>query len=458
MSLELPKLKKWFKDNHEAIFHDFFQFLEFKSVGTDPIYDNDTKQCAEWLANYLKEIGLETEIWPTSVQPVIFAKHCEAGKDRPTILIYHHYDVQPVDPLDLWNTDPFTPTIRDGKVFARGAQDNKGQCFYSVTAMKALFELCKSLNFNLKVFIEGEEESGSRGTREVFKTKKKELKSDYLLVVDSGLPGPGVPAITLGTRGIITLEVVCRSANGDMHSGSFGGIAYNPNRALATALASLWDAEGKVAIPHFYDDVEDLSPEELEIFDLDFDEKRLKEEFGLKVFCPEPGYTIGQSATIRPTVEINGMSGGYAGEGFKTVLPATANAKISCRLVPHQDPDKICANLKKHLMKHMPKGLEVEITFDQGTEAFRSRHDSLIAKLVAKAYEEVLGEPCKHILIGGSIPITVELARLSQADTVLMGYGLDSDQIHAPNEHFDLKRFEQGFLTMGSIFSKLNES
>ena len=287
--------------------------------------------------------------------------------------------------------------------------------------------------------------------------KKEALKSDYLLIIDSGIPRPNTPAITLGIRGIITLEVALKAAKGDMHSGTFGGIAYNPNRALVKALSSLWDDEGKVAIAHFYDDVKDVAPEELKHLTLERDEKRLREEFGLTAFCPEPGYTLGQSASIRPTVELNGISGGYTGEGFKTVLPACASAKISCRLVPNQNPEEIVKNLKSHLLKHLPKGLEVTISCDSATKAFRVRHDSTLAKLVAKAYEEVLQKPCQYILMGGSIPITIELADASQAETILMGYGLDSDQIHAPNEHFDLARFEQGFLTMGSIFTKLGE-
>lgn len=457
MNLEIPNLKKWFESHREEVLSDFFKFLSFKSIATDSAFDQETKACADWLVDYLKKIGLDAENWPSSGKPVIFAKHCKAGKGRPTLLVYQHYDVQPVDPLDLWKTDPFTPTLEQGNVFARGAQDNKGQCFYTIIAIRALLELAETMQFNLKLFIEGEEESGSRGTREIIKSKKNELKSDYLLVVDAGLPGPGIPAITLGTRGILTAEVTCRGANGDMHSGTFGGIAYNPNRALAIALASLWDEKGRVAVPHFYDDVQKLSSKELKSLHLKIDRKKIKEEFGLRAFCPEPGYSIGESSCIRPTLEINGMSGGYTGEGFKTVLPAVAKAKISCRLVPHQKPADICKHLKAHLLKAMPRGMEVEVKFDQGSPAFRSNYDSFIAKLVAKAYEEVLGKPCQYCLTGGSIPITVELAHYSHADTVLMGYGLDSDQIHAPNEHFGLDRFEQGFLTMGRIFAKLNQ-
>ncbi|NGX60282.1 MAG: hypothetical protein KR126chlam3_01453, partial [Chlamydiae bacterium] len=428
----------------------------FKSIATDPQYDEDTKKCAAFLVSYLNEIGLEAMSWETSKQPVIFAKNTAAGKDCPTLLIYQHYDVQPVDPLDLWESDPFKPTIREGKVYARGAQDNKGQCFYTITALKALLEESKSLNFNLKLFIEGEEESGSTGTLEIIKQKKEELRSDYLLVVDCGIPGPDIPAITLGMRGILTMDLEVRTADSDMHSGSMGGVAYNPIRALSHALAKCWDENGKIAIPHFYDEVQDLSPEEKKAFDFIMDEKMVRKEFGLKALCPDPGYLIGESVSIRPTLEINGINGGYTGEGFKTVLPAVATAKISCRLVPDQDPEKVFANFKKHLENHLPEGAALTIVKEHGSSAFRCNVHSLIAKRAAKAYEEVMGKPCKSILGGGSIPIIGELAQASGADVVAMGYGLDSDHIHAPNEHFGLDRFEQGFLTIGNLLKQFH--
>ncbi len=454
--MELAELKKWFSTNREAILDDLFTFLRFKSIATDPQYDEDTKKCAAFLVSYLNEIGLEAMSWETSKQPVIFAKNTAAGKDRPTLLIYHHYDVQPVDPLDLWESNPFKPTIREGKVYARGAQDNKGQCFYTITALKALLEESKSLNFNLKLFIEGEEESGSTGTLEIIKQKKEELQSDYLLVVDCGIPGPDIPAITLGMRGILTMDLEVRTADSDMHSGSMGGVAYNPIRALSHALAKCWDENGKIAIPHFYDEVQDLSPEEKKAFDFIMDEKMVRKEFGLKALCPDPGYLIGESVSIRPTLEINGINGGYTGEGFKTVLPAVATAKISCRLVPDQDPEKIFASLKKHLENHLPEGAVLTIVKEQGSSAFRCNVHSLIAKRAAKAYEEVMGKPCKSILGGGSIPIVGELAKASGADVVAMGYGLDSDHMHAPNEHFGLDRFEQGFLTIGNLLEQFH--
>ncbi len=453
--MALDKWQTWFSKHRESILQDFFEFLQFKSIGTDPKYDTETQQCAEFLLEYLSSIGFETEEWQGEGQPVIFAKHCKAGSDKPTLLIYHHYDVQPVDPLELWETDPFEPTIRKNCVYARGAQDNKGQCFFSLIALKAFFEEQDTINFNIKVFIEGEEECGSATTRSIIAEKQEELKSDSVLVVDSSIPAPGVGAITLGIRGILTMDIRLRSADIDMHSGLLGGVAYNPIRALAEALSSLWTKEGKVAIPNFYDSVRDVPPEEAKELSLELDEETVKREFGLRAFCPDPGYTIGQSATIRPTVEINGIMGGYTGEGFKTVIPALASAKLSCRLVPHQNPTEIVENIQKRLQEHLPQGLDLVVDIHEGFSAFQSRGDSSIAKLAKKAYEEVLGKPCKSILSGGSIPIVTEIAEASGGEVIMMGYGLDSDQIHAPNEHFGLDRFEQGYLTMVSIFTGL---
>jgi len=457
MSLDIQTWEKWYEEHREEILEDFFQFLRFESIGTDPNYRTQTRECAQWLSEYLSNIGLETTLWETSNQPVVFAQDLRAGKDRPTLMIYHHYDVQPVDPLDLWETPPFEPSIRKGKVFARGAQDNKGQCFYTVTALKAFYQLAETRNFNLKIFIEGEEESGSTGTKEAIEKHADDLKCDAMLCIDSSMFAEGVGAITLGIRGILTTELTLRTADSDMHSGGLGGIAYNPIRALCTILSKCWDEEGKITIPHFYDAVDPLTDRDKQELDLELDEEEMKRKFGLRALSPEPGYTIGQSVSVRPTFEINGIDGGYTGEGFKTVLPAMAKAKLSCRLVPSQNPEEIFQNLKAHLLSHLPKGIELELELDQGSPAFRSSGDSMIAKLTTKAYEEVLGVPCKKMVIGGSIPIVADLSNVTGADVLVMGFGLDTDQIHAPNEHFGLDRFKQGFLTIGQIFKGLNE-
>ena len=460
MNVMVPDLlayEKWYEDHEKEILRDFFTFLKFPSISADSSYHSDVRRCAEWLQHYLNSMGMKTSLWETSGQPVVFASYLTAGSHRPTLLLYHHYDVQPIDPLELWTSDPFTPTVRDHRVYARGCSDNKGQCFYSITALRAFLQLCKKVGINIKLFIEGEEESGGKGTEEVLSRKKTELAADHLLVVDSGLPEPGIPAITIGVRGIVTMEVACHNAKIDLHSGSHGGIALNPNRALVQLLAKLWDESGKVAVPHFYEDVHALSFEEKALIDLSFDTEKYIEQFGVHAFAPEPGYSIAESSRLRPTLEINGMSGGYAGRGFKTVIPASALAKISCRLVSDQDPEKIAQLIFDFLKAHAPKGLELKFSLLHGAKAFRSKIDSPIAKTVAKAYEEVLNQPCKNLIMGGSIPIVPSLAKVTGAETILMGYGLDDDDIHAPNEHFGLDRFKQGFLTIGRILSLLSQ-
>ncbi len=453
MSLELPDLKKWYDAHKKEIFSRFFTFLKFSSVGTDPDYTQETRKCAEWLVEYLKKIGFEAALHETSVHPVVYGQYLHAGKDRPTLLIYHHYDVQPVDPLEQWQSKPFDPTIRNGQVFARGAQDNKGQCFYTLTALEAFFQLRKQAKVNLKILIEGEEESGSVGTKQFLQEKKQLLTADYLLVIDSSIPHPNVPAITMGLRGIMTMEIVLKNSRSDLHSGTHGGIVLNPNRALVQLLAKLWDKEGKVAVPHFYDDVKQYSQTELSKFEMSFDQKDYEKRFGIKAYAVEPGFSPRESNFIRPVLEINGISGGYTGTGFKTVIPAAAIAKISCRLVPNQEPSKIHKYISDFLRQEAPKGIDLKISDFHGAKAFGSTFDSPIVKMAAKAYEEVLGKKCRYLLMGGSIPIVGDLAQASGAAVVVMGYGLDDDEIHAPNEHFGLDRFEQGFLTVARILN-----
>jgi acetylornithine deacetylase/succinyl-diaminopimelate desuccinylase-like protein len=455
-SLSLEQMKKWFKDHYDQTLEDFFTFLSFPSISTDPGREQDSRRTAEWLCDYMNKMGLETTLWETPGLPVVFGTHLKAGKDRPTLLIYHHYDVQPVDPLDLWKSDPFKPIIKNNQVYARGAVDNKGQCFYSLTAIKAFLELAKEIDCNIKVFIEGEEESGGRGTAAILQEKEAELKADHLLIVDFDIPSATTPGITLGIRGLVCLYVECSNSSIDLHSGMHGGIALNPNRALVSLLAGMWNGTGKVMIPHFYDDVRPLSKEHLAFVDMSFDLEQYKKSFGVKAFCPEEGFSIKESNWLRPTLEINGMSGGYTGLGFKTVIPAKAFAKISCRLVPEQNPEKIGKAISEYLKAQAPQGIEIKVDLLHGSPAYRSAFDSSIIKLSALAYEEIFGKPCKYLFSGGSVPIVVDLARASKAEVAMIGVSLVDDDIHAPNEHFGLDRFELGYLTIGRILDRLS--
>lgn len=402
-------------------------------------------------------MGFKTELWPTSIHPVLFASHMEAGPDRPVLLIYNHYDVQPVDPLELWKSPPFEPTIRDGKVYARGASDNKGQLFFVLSSLQAFLELAKEHCLNLKLFIEGEEESGSVGSREVLEPKKEQLKADYCLILDAGLPKPNVPAVTLGLRGITTMNITIKNSSIDLHSGIFGGIVMNPLQALATTLAKIWK-NGKVAIPGFYEDVVEISKEEWEIIDHSFDREEYTRLFGIKAFGGEEGYSLLESNLLRPIVEINGMWGGYIGSGFKTVIPSEAHAKISCRLVPNQEPDKIAKLIAGFIRDQLPKGFACEIEPHSGGLPIRTSAQSLVAKLAKKAYEEVFAKPCQFIFCSASVPIVADLANISKAAVALMGTATNEDDIHAPNEHFSLEQLEQGFLTMGRTLSLIAEN
>jgi len=457
MDFDAKKWQEWFANNRSAILEDYFTFLRFRSIGVDSSCKQECTDCAQWVESYLKDLGLSTQVWETPSHPIIFAEKRSKSKDAPTLLIYHHYDVQPVDPIELWDSDPFEPVLKGETVYARGAQDNKGQCMYSLAAIKALLSFEDELPFHLKVFLEGDEEAGSSASEPILYEKKEELASDAVLVVDVLLPAPGVPSVTSGVRGILGFEVVCRGAKEDLHSGEFGGVAYNPLRALSSALSSIWDQEGKIAIPHFYDDLVNLSEQQRSLLNFELEESFLK-EMGVHSFCAEPGFSIGESRSIRPTVEIHGLSGGYSGGGIKTVIPKEAKAKLSCRLVPNQEPEKIFSLIGAHLEKQMPKGMEIEVICKEGKAGYWSSPDSLIAQVAKKAYEEVMGKKCSQSISGASIPILNALAKVAGGDVLLIGYGLPSDQIHAPNEHFGLDRFEMGFLTMGSIFSQFHES
>ena len=455
--LSLQAMNAWIDTQRSRWMKDFFQFLSFPSISADPKNKQDILNCVNWLAAYLKEMNFDVELWPTPGHPVLFASHDKAGPNRPTLLIYNHYDVQPVDPLEEWLSPPFQPTLREGQVYARGAQDNKGQCFYVLQALKLLQDQTGSLPINIKLCIEGEEEMGSMGLSQVLSNKKKQLKADYLAVVDCGLNNADDPAVTLGMRGIVTLDIEVQGSKIDLHSGSHGGIVPNPIHALVQLLARLRDAKGKITIPGFYAEVVDISSEERDLVSFQFDLDDYNEHTGASSEGGEKDYSPLERAWIRPTLEINGIQGGYAGKGFKTVIPAKAHAKISCRLVPNQHPAQIGELVASFLRNNAPPGVEVAVQVNLGQgKAIRASPKAPIVQSFAKAFEEVFGKPCAFIFGGGSIPITTELAEACEGEVILLGLGLDTDQIHAPNEHFGLDRIQKGILIMASAIQNLS--
>jgi acetylornithine deacetylase/succinyl-diaminopimelate desuccinylase-like protein len=453
----IETLQHYFQQHKQAMLNEYFKFLKFQSVSSEPGFIPQVNACAKWLVDYLKEMGFETQLWPTKGHPTIFASDLRAGPDKPTLLIYHHYDVQPVDPLNEWLSPPFEPTIRDGQVFARGAQDNKGQCFFTLQALKALLNQNKQLPINIKLCIEGEEECGSEGLAAILSQKQEELKADYLAVIDVGLREPNVPAVTIGVRGLVTMDVSVQCTHSDLHSGFHGGLSYNPIHALVELLSGLRDSSGKVTIPGFYDAVKPVNEREKELIALSFNEQEYEKIFGAKPTGGEKAFSPRERVWLRPTIEINGIVGGYSGSGFKTVIPAKASAKLSCRLVPDQDPEKIGVLVAKFLEKRAPEGTRVHVTVRSGFgKALRANPESKVAQAFSIAYRDVFQKPCEFIFEGGSIPIIPELAAASHSEVVLVGLGLSDDHIHAPNEHFGLDRLEQGFLVIARAIELLD--
>lgn len=445
----LDQFKQLYAQSEKQALKDFQDFLSFPSISSEMEYASDLKKCAQWLKEKMDSLGLVTSLWETSGHPIVFGENLAAGPDKPTLLIYNHYDVQPVDPLELWETPPFEPAVRNGQVYARGAQDNKGQCFYVMQALKLLKKTNGCYPVNIKWMIEGEEETGSAGLEGILGEKSQKLRADYLAIVDLGIPGPNIPAITLGTRGILTMDITVRGSGTDLHSGSHGGIVFNPIHALVQILSGCRDQDGRVAIPGFYDNVAPLSESEKEMLYLDFDKEEYFKAFKALPTGGEVQLSPLERAWTRPTLEINGINGGYTGQGFKTVIPAKASAKISCRLVPGQNPGQIGQLVAEHIKQLAPKGVEIEIKLHQGSgAASRSDIHSKGVQAFSKAYEQVFGCPVKYTFEGGSIPIINTLAEASGSEIILLGLGLPDDYMHAPNEHFGIDRLEKGALIM----------
>jgi len=373
--------------------------------------------------------------------------------------LYHHYDVQPVDPLELWESDHFEPEIRDGKIFARGASDNKGQGFYTLSAIEAFLQLKQMNNFNLKVVIEGGEETGSVGLSDALPKHSELLKADYLLIIDSNMENLQTPQICLGMKGIACFDLEVITSDSDLHSGEWGGISANSIKVLIKALSSVTDDSGKIVIEDFYDDVVESTREEKEIFfSRDLDEDEMKKTHGIRAFAPEPGHSLIESGWMRPTFEINGITGGYCGDGFKTVIAAKASAKISFRTVANQDPKRIEQMFRFHLAKQMPEGVEWSLVAHGGGRYMKSDLDCPIVDVARQAYSDVFEKECQLRMIGGSVPIAADIADAAGAKGIAIGTATSDNQIHAPNEFFYCDAFEKGFLTITRIFDILENS
>jgi acetylornithine deacetylase/succinyl-diaminopimelate desuccinylase-like protein len=450
-------LSDYLADARERQLSELCEWLRIPSISTLSIHRDDCRAAAAWLAAAMTKAGLEhVEIHEGVGNPLVYADWLHAGDDKPTVLIYGHYDVQPVDPLELWTTPPFEPTVRAGNLYARGASDDKGQTFLHVKAVEALLATTGRLPVNVKFIVEGEEESGGRTISAYVPDHAEKLAADVCLVSDTGILAPDQPVITYGLRGMWSGEVTVTGPATDLHSGLYGGAVHNANQALAELLASLHDADGRVNVPGFYDDVRPLSElERAEMAKVPYRDAELRRETGVAAPYGEPEYNVVERIGARPTLEINGMWGGFIGEGGKTVIPSKAYAKLSCRLVPDQDPAHIGALVTAALRNRAPATVSVEVMTRHTGMAFVSPLELPAVQAAARAYAKVFGVEPLYMRSGGGIPIVNTLHQVLDAPVVLMGFGLPDDNLHAPNEKFHLDNFYRGIATSIAFLEEL---
>lgn len=439
----------YLQEHRDIHLNQLKELLRFPSISTLSTHAADVVQCAQHLGQLASDIGFEhVELISTARHPVLYADWLHAP-GKPTVLVYGHYDVQPVDPLDLWTTPPFDPDIRDGQIYARGSSDDKGQVFMHLKSFEALLRTTGSLPVNVKLCIEGEEEIGSPHLPTVLQQRKELFDADVLVISDTTILGPDAPSVCYGLRGLAALEVHVYGGKGDLHSGLYGGSVQNPLHALVDLLASLHDSDGRVCVDGFYDHVQPLSTAERDAFSkLAPDDGALAEQLGVPALFGEAGFTTLERQWTRPTLELNGVYGGFQGEGTKTVIPNAAHAKITCRLVPNQNPQQIQAAIERHLQAHLPTGVRLEVTLQDCGEPYVTPFDHPAIQGAAQAYERAYGVPAAFTRMGGSIPIVEAFARVLKLPVVLMGFGLATENFHAPNEHFSLVNFDKGLRTL----------
>ncbi len=431
------------------------EFLRIPSVSADSAFAADVARCAKWVRSAMEKAGLKAEIIPTKGHPIVYGERIESP-ELPTILVYGHYDVQPPDPLDLWTSPPFEPQIRDGRLFARGATDDKGQVFTHLKSIEAWMKLRGRLPVNIKFLIEGEEEVGSDNLEHFLKQNTDRLKADVAVISDTSQYGDGIPAITCGLRGIVAAEVRLTGPSKDLHSGIFGGSIANPANALAKICGQLVGDDGRIQIPGFYDDVEELTELEKQQFgQLPFDEAAFLSEVGSSAPFGESGRSTLERRWARPTCDINGMISGYTGQGPKTIIPSKATAKITCRLVPSQKPAKVLDALEKFLSSLCPPGLKFEFLRFHGCEAFVFDPTSEWITAASEAVKVAFGRPPVFIREGGSIPVVLSFKQILGLDTLLLGWGRNTDNLHSPNEHMHVADFHRGTLGSACLWQHL---
>jgi acetylornithine deacetylase/succinyl-diaminopimelate desuccinylase-like protein len=450
-------INQYIEANKDRFLEELFNLLRIPSVSTDKRYKEEIVKAAHFLKNSLIEAGADkVEVCSTPGNPIVYGEKL-LGEELPTVLVYGHYDVQPADPEHLWHTPPFEPTVREGKIYARGASDDKGQTYMHIKAFEYMMKH-EQLPCNVKFMIEGEEEIGSVHLADFVRANREKLQADVILISDTSMISNEIPSIATGLRGLSYMEVEIIGPNRDLHSGVYGGAVANPINVLCEMIASLKDEKGRITIPHFYDKVEELSPAERQAMsEAPFDLETYKKELGIKEVFGEQGYNTLERASIRPTLDVNGIWGGYTGEGAKTVLPSKAHAKISMRLVPHQNSEEISQLFTAHFQSIAPKTVKVNVSFHHGGEPVVVSIDSIAYKAAEKAYEKTFGRKPIPKREGGSIPIVAMFKKELGLDSLLMGFGLDSDAIHSPNEHYGIFNYLKGIETIPYFYQYFAE-
>ncbi len=459
----MNNLDNYVEENKDRFVKELIELLKIPSVSADPSYKKDVLNTAEAVKNALKEAGCDSvEISATPGYPIVFGEKI-IDKELPTVLVYGHYDVQPADPVELWDSPPFEPVIKntkvhpEGAIFARGACDDKGQMYMHVKALEYMTKT-GSLPCNVKFMIEGEEEVGSESLGWFIERNKEKLANDVILISDTGMIAKDTPSITTGLRGLSYVEVELTGPNRDLHSGLYGGAVANPINVLTKMIASLTDENNHITIPGFYDKVEELSTEEREkMAEAPFSLEKYREALDIEAVYGEKGYSTNERNSIRPTLDVNGIWGGYTGEGAKTVIASKAFAKISMRLVPNQDWQEITELFKKHFESIAPKGTRVKVKPHHGGQAYVTPIDTVEYQAASNAYKESFGKEPIPQRSGGSIPIVSLFEKQLKSKTILMGFGLDSDAIHSPNEHFGIWNYLKGIKTIPLFYKHFTE-
>jgi acetylornithine deacetylase/succinyl-diaminopimelate desuccinylase-like protein len=443
--------------NRARFVEELAEWVKIPSISSDPAHKQDMVRNAEHLIGELKTLGAQrVELWPSKGHPAVFAEWNQAP-GKPTLLVYGHHDVQPVDPLDEWVSPPFEPAVRDGRMWGRGVVDDKGQVHIHVKAIEAFIKTAGTLPLNLKFIVEGEEEVGSENLDDLMRTKAKDLEADFVCVSDTAMFGRGIPSLCVGLRGLMYLQVRVDGPSVDLHSGSFGGGVANPINALAKMIAGLVGDDGRIKVPGFYDNVVDLTPaERKEIASLPFGEKEWLASTGASAVVGENGFSTLERIWARPTLDCNGIWGGFQGEGAKTIIPARAFAKISCRLVPHQEPEEIQEKVGDYLKKLAPPGVKVTVEFLHGGRPYLAPTNHPVFEVAKRAFAKAFGRPTVFIREGGSIPFVRTIADATGKPCLLMGFGQPDENAHAPNEWIDLENYHLGIKSAAHLYDELS--